>query len=146
MKAMNALVAMTVVSVATATYAHTGVKNAAVKARMDSMGTIAGNMKVLGDMAKGVRAFDAGQAQVAAAGIATEAGKTPGLFKAQEDDPKSEAKDAIWQNFSDFTAKAVALETAASQASTQITSIETLRTAMGQIGGTCGACHKVYRE
>jgi len=145
-RAINTLAAITILSAATAAYAHTNVKNAAVKARMDLMGTIAGNMKVLGDMAKGARAFDAGKAQVAASAIAEGAGKTPALFKAQEDDPKSEAKPAIWQNFADFTAKAAAMEGAASQAAGALTSVDALRTAVGQIGATCGACHKVYRE
>lgn len=133
------------VCVATGTFAHDGVKNPAVKARMDSMGTIRENVKLLGTMAKGGTAFDAAAAQLAAEAIAREAARTPGLFGSNEDDPLSEARASIWDSFDDFTAKAESLEDAAMSAQ-NIETIEDLATALPAIGASCKACHATYRE
>ena len=140
-----ALTAITV-TLAGAAFAHTGVKNAAVKARMDGMSAIAAEMKTLGQMAKGAIAFDAGMAKAAAANIAKHAAETPTLFEAEEDDPKSEAKAEIWENFADFTAKSDRLEALALELSLGIAVESDLATAMKSLGATCQACHKDYRE
>ena len=84
---------------ATGALAHQGVKNAAVKARMDAMSAIGKDMKVLGGMAKGEAPFDEKVAQMAVSSIADHAAKTFELFEANETDPKSEAKPAIWGDF-----------------------------------------------
>ena len=126
--------------------AHTGVKNAAVKARMDAMSGIGAEMKALGQMAKGAATFDVDSARASAAAIAHHAAATPNLFKANEDDPKSEAKSSIWANFDDFTAKAVAMETVALGLSASITKANDLGPAMGALGATCKSCHAAYRE
>ncbi len=131
---------------ATAAFAHSGVKNAAVKARMDAMSSIGAEMKTLGEMTKGVSAFDVSIARAAAASIADHAAETPDLFRAEEDDPKSEATPAIWADFDDFTAKAVALENAARGASSTISSVDDLAPAMKALGETCKACHADYRQ
>ncbi|WP_425050912.1 c-type cytochrome [Psychromarinibacter sp. S121] len=131
---------------ATAAIAHSAVENEAVKARMDSMSTIGMNLKTLGDMAKGTTDFNADAANAAAAAIAEEAAMVPALFEPQEDDPESEALPAIWENWDDFTAKAGDLETAASDASGSIASVEDIGAAMQAIGPTCMACHRAYRE
>jgi len=132
--------------VATAAFAHQGVKNATVKARMDGMSAIADNMKVLGNMAKGKVAFDAATAQAAARAIAEEAGQTPALFKAQEDDPKSEAKPGIWDNFSDFSTKSDELKNVALTLSTSLDTLDDVRAGVGALGRACKACHSRYRE
>ncbi|KAJ57006.1 hypothetical protein ACMU_00510 [Actibacterium mucosum KCTC 23349] len=129
---------------ASAALAHSGVKNPAVQARMNAMMDIAGATKVLGDMAKGVRAFDVTAAQAAAAQIAEQATQMPTLFAVPENDPKSEAAAAIWQDFPDFSDKAKALQDAA-QAAMQIDTPTALQASMAQIGGTCTACHQAYR-
>jgi cytochrome c556 len=130
---------------ATAALAHQGVKNPAVKARMDGMSAIAENMKTLGQMAKGATAFDAGTARSAAAAIAEHAAATPSLFEANETDPKSEARSEIWSNFEDFAAKATELETIATGFSTSINGPADLNAAMGALGANCKSCHSVYR-
>lgn len=135
----------TIMLVATAALAHSGVKNATVKARMDAMSGIAAEMKTLGLMAKGTSAFNANQAKAAAAAIASHAANTPELFRAEEDDPKSEATPAIWTNFEDFTTKAGALEDIAGNLSMSISSSADLGPAMKSLGDTCKACHKDYR-
>ncbi|WP_299755691.1 cytochrome c [uncultured Boseongicola sp.] len=129
-----------------AAFAHSGVKNAAVKARMDAMSGIGAEMKILGTMAKGVTVFDQTAARAAAAGIAKHAAGTPVLFEADEDDPKSEAKAEIWTNFDDFVKKSQNLEGIAAGLSTTIASEADLGIAMKSLGASCHACHKAYRE
>ena len=129
-----------------AAFAHEGVKNPAVMARMHGMKDITSDVKVLGNMAKGTVAFDQGAAQAALASLARHAGETPALFEAPEDDPKSEALPAIWDNFDDFTAKSLELETLATGLSSTLTSKEDLPSALQQIGANCTSCHKLYRK
>ena len=128
-----------------AALAHEGVKNPAVMARMDGMSTIGAATKTLGQMAKGEKPFDAATAQAAASRIADEAARIEGLFKAKEDDPKSESLPTVWTDFPDFVAKARKLEDAASRAS-NLTTGDELQTSLREIGATCSACHKVYRK
>ncbi|MBE3638755.1 c-type cytochrome [Mangrovicoccus algicola] len=117
-----------------------------VVARTDAMKTIGRNMRVLGDMAKGSAAFDAAAAQEAAAAVAAEAAAIPALFEDPAQDPASESRPVIWEQYDDFTAKAADLERAASGAASQITAAADLGPAMGAIGATCKACHSTYRE
>lgn len=131
---------------ATAALAHTGVKNPAVMARMNGMSAISDNVEVLGTMAKGQVAFDAASAQAAARAIAQHSAESIDLFKAQETDPKSEALPAIWENFDDFTAKALELQAVANDLSEKISTVEDVRAGMRAIGQSCKACHKLYRE
>lgn len=129
-----------------AAFAHTDVKNAAVKARMHAMMSIGAEMKILGQMAKGATPFDQSAARAAAASIAKYAAQTPALFEAKEDDPKSEAKPEIWTSFDDFVKQSRALETLASELSTSIASKADVATAMKSLGASCQTCHKAYRE
>ena len=112
---------------------------------MDGMSAIAENMKILGQMAKGVIEFDATTARSASSAIAKHAAATPKLFEANETDPKSEARPEIWSNFEDFTAKATELERVANGFSTFINQPTDLNAAMGAFGSTCKSCHSVYR-
>ncbi len=125
--------------------AHNGVQNAAVKARMDAMSGTVADMKILGLMAKGTTPFDADVAR-AATTITSHAAATPELFEAEESDPKSEAKPAIWANFDDFSSKAEELEAVALGLSTSIASFDDLGPAMPNLGTTCKSCHAVYRQ
>ena len=133
-----------ILSAATA-LAHEGVQNPAVKARMDLMGQIAAETKVIGDMAKGTAPFDPARARAAALAMAEHAARVPALFKAPEDDPKSEALPAIWDDFADFTRKNDAMADAARAASGLETEAD-LRAALVVLGDACAACHKDYRE
>ncbi len=135
-----------VILLGTQLLAHEGVKNPDVMARMHGMKTIAENMKVVGDMVKGTQPFDAAAAGAAMAGVAEAAGQTPALFTPQEDDPKSEALPAIWENFDDFTSKSQEMERIAAQLSTSIETFEDAQAAMVALGETCKACHSRYRE
>ena len=131
---------------ATTALAHQGVKNPAVKARMDGMSAIAQNMKTLGQMVKGATAFDAENARAAARAIAEHASATPELFEAEETDPKSEARPEIWANFADFTEKASRLERTAQELSVSIKAPADLKAAMNALGADCKSCHSTYRQ
>lgn len=140
------IVAAIAVVAATAAFAHSGVENEAVKARMDAMSAIGDSMKTIGSMAKGQVPFDTEAARLAVASIAEHAGETPALFEANVTDPKSEALPAIWDNFADFTAKAAALEEVALTLSTSIQGSDDLGPALGALGAACKACHTQYRQ
>lgn len=145
---MNRLTVFGVIAIISAGVAgaHSNVQNAAVKARMDAMSGIAAEMKTLGQMAKGATAFNRGSARAAATAIAAHAAATPGLFMAEETDPKSEAKASIWVHFEDFAAKAGAMENAALGLSNSIDSTDDLGPAMQALGATCKSCHTTYRQ
>lgn len=117
-----------------------------VRARQEAMGLIGANMKTIGEMAQGKTAFDAAAAQAAFAAIAEKAEVVPALFETKSNtDPEAEAKDALWDNWDDFTAKAAALK-AAAEAGTSVDGPEALGAAAGPLGGACQACHKAYKE
>jgi len=145
MKFVNAIACLSIIA-AGAAFAHGGVKNAAVMARMDAMSSIGAETKALGKMAKGETKFDAKAARAAAALIAKHAAATPDLFRAREDDPKSEALPTIWTNFEDFTEKSHALEALAMKYSQAIKQPSDLAQAMAELGKSCKACHKIYRK
>ena len=131
---------------ASAALAHDGVQNPAVMARMHGMAEIAAQMKRLGDMVKGTVPFDATVAREASAGIADHAAQVPGLFRAEETDPKSEALPAIWDDFADFSARSDQLAEIASGFSTAITQPADLGPALAALGATCRSCHQIYRK
>lgn len=133
-------------ALAGAAIAHTGVKNPAVMARMDAMRGVADKMKIFGQMAEQETEFDATAARAAAAAIAQYAKETPSLFKERENDPKSEAKRAIWENFPDFTAKSQTMERVAVAIAGSISTPDDLHRALKELGDTCLSCHKTYRE
>ena len=143
---MLTLTFFAILALATTALAHNGVKNAAVMARMNGMTAIAANLKTIGQMVKGKTQFNATTAKSAANAIAAHAADSSDLFRARETDPKSEAKDLIWQNYADFESKARDLETAALNAARSIEAKSDLAPALTAIATTCKACHKLYRE
>jgi cytochrome c556 len=123
--------------------AKEGVQDPTVKARMELMGVIAMNTKVLGDMAGGKAAFDAAAAEAAKAAMVAASAEIAAKFEAQATDPVSEAKPEIWANWDDFTKKAGALNAAA--AALDASSVEGVQAGMGAIGGACKDCHTSFR-
>ena len=135
--------ALGLVMLAGAALAHSGVKNAEVKARMGLMGEIKEATAVLGEMAKGQRAFDAAQAAAAREVLIDRAGRIGAAFEAEETDPKSEARPEIWSDWPGFTAKADAMAAAAD--ALQVGSLAEVRAGMSGLAESCGGCHKLYR-
>lgn len=142
---MRVTIIFVITLLATAAYAHEGVKNPSVMARMQSMKTIAADTKTLVQMSRGQITFDRAAMQVAASRIAAEAEATPGLYADKADDPKSEALPAIWENWDDFKKISADLARTA-EAFQSITAQPDMAAAVAAMGATCSACHKAYRE
>lgn len=140
---LKTVVAVTAVLAASAAFAHEGVKDPNVKARMMLMGDVKDNMGVLGGMAKGAIPFDAAKAEMAKAGLIASAQGIPAAWETNAMDPKSESLPAIWENWDAFVGKAQAMETAVG--SVDVSSLEGIQGGMRTIGATCGSCHKSYR-
>ncbi|MDP2081848.1 MAG: cytochrome c [Pseudotabrizicola sp.] len=131
------------VLVAGVAVAKEGVQDPTVKARMDLMGTIGMNVKVLGDMATDKVAFDAAAALAAQEALVAASADIAAKFEPQATDPVAEAKPEIWTNWDDFVAKAGALNAAAT--SLDPASLDSVKAGMGAVGGTCRDCHSTYR-
>ncbi|WP_171169642.1 cytochrome c [Ruegeria sp. HKCCA0370] len=125
-------------------------ENPAVKARTSIMQLYSFNLGTLGGMAKGEVEYDAEAATRAANNLVvlTQIDQAA-MWPAGSDnasDPSTRALPAIWENFPDVSAKgqamaeaAVAMQAAAGQ------DVDALKAAMGDLGGSCSACHKAYR-
>ncbi|MCA3446390.1 MAG: cytochrome c [Rhodobacter sp.] len=125
-------------------FAKDGVQDPTVKARMDLMGVIAANTKVLGEMAGGKATFTAEAAATAKANLAAAAAEIPAKFEPQATDPLSDAKPEVWTNWADFVTKSEALLAQAEALDTS--SLESVQAGMAGIGGACKACHSVYKN
>ena len=124
--------------------AHEGAKGV-VKERMDLMKGQAKQMKLIGDMAKGKKKFDAAKAAAAAHDLGATTKKIPELFPEGSNKHPSEALDAVWKrdrfkgDAHDAEAAANALESAL-QASGQ-----DWKAAFQKMTDACKACHESFR-
>lgn len=132
--------------VASVVFAHSGVKNEDVMKRMKQMNEMASNMKVIGAMMKEQQSFDLSLAKAAIAKIGELAADTSTSFTIKADDPKSEAKPIIWDEFDEFTKLADALTNDAILLQSSLAGPEGLRNVMTTLGGVCKQCHSRYRE
>ena len=144
MKIVTKTILVGALILAGAAFAKDGVQDPTVKARMDLMGVIAANTKVLGQMAGGEATFEAAAAATAKANLVAAAAEIPAKFEPQATDPVSDAKPDVWTNWADFVTKSEALLAAAEALDT--TSLESIQAGMGGIGGACKACHSVYKN
>ncbi|MCX7646535.1 MAG: cytochrome c [Rhodobacteraceae bacterium] len=124
--------------------------DAAVKARKAHMQLYAFNLGVLGGMAKGEIAYDAGRAAEAAGNIAALASLSQAGYwpegSAQGQVEGSRALPALWTNGDDVMAKAKAFQEAVTAlAAAAGTDLAALQGAIGPVGQACGACHESYR-
>ena len=141
---MKKLAIITVaISMSGATIHAHSVENPSVQKRMDVMKEIKGAMGVLGGMAKGAIAFDATAAGAAQNTLIEQSGMVAATFEANETDPKSEALPAIWENWDTFVEMAEDLTFAAE--GLDASSLDGVRSGLGNIGASCGACHKKFR-
>ena len=92
--------------------AHEGAKGV-VKERMDLMKGQAKQMKLIGDMAKGKKKFDAAKAAAAAHDLGLTTKKIPELFPEGSNGHPSEALDAVWKEWDRFKGDAQDAEAAA---------------------------------
>lgn len=125
-----------------AIHAHS-VENPVVQKRMDLMKEIKSAIGVLGGMAKGTIAFDVVAATAAQTTLIEQSELVATTFEANETDPKSEALPSIWENWDTFVEMADDLTFAAE--GLNVTSLDGVRGGLGNIGASCGACHKKFR-
>ena len=128
------------------TLAHSGVLNKDVAARMTLMSSMGRNMGVLGKMLQKKAPFDRGKAVEAINNIEQLAVETPTVFEKKVLDPKSEAKDLIWEEFETFTKISNGLATSAKQLSSSMKSFDDLRPALITLSQSCKECHSRFRE
>ena len=141
MKTTTRVLALVIATAAGAVFAAEAT-DPTVKAWQELMDSNAGAAKTLGGMAAGKADFDAAAAAAAKDTLVANAKNITTVFKTQASDPKSKAKPEIWANWSDFEAKAKALEDAA--AALDASSLDGVKAGMDAVGGACGACHKAY--
>ncbi|MXQ08895.1 cytochrome c [Alphaproteobacteria bacterium GH1-50] len=137
------IIAALSLTIASAAFAHSGVKDPQVKAWMENMKSIATETKTLGQMARGMTPFDRDAAEAALASLEAHAARIPDVFARPAEDPLSEAQPTIWTEPEDFTRAATALRSAARL---PVETADDLRAAMGAIGSTCKECHGRYRQ
>ena len=126
--------------------AHSGVLNKDVAARMTLMSNMGRNMGVLGRMLKKKTPFDQVKASEAINNIEQLAVETPRVFEKRVLDPKSEAKELIWEEFETFTKISNSLATSAKQLSSSMKSFDDLRPALITLSQSCKECHSRFRE
>lgn len=128
-------------------------------AQADTAGAVADRQayfKSLGQQAKKMgelaKSFDPAAAKAQAAQLAPLLAKDfktifPAGTSAREIPGDNEARPEIWANFDDFLKKEAAFKAAgeALVAAAQGTDAKAFAAAMGQMGGTCKACHDAYR-
>ncbi len=120
-----------------------------VKARQAVMKELGSNVGAITKMLKGEAPYDAAVAQKSADAIAAAAKKAPDAFKPNTGDAgPTEAKATIWSNWQGFAEKAAALDTEASKLADVAKKGDqaALAEQMKALGGTCGACHREFRE
>jgi cytochrome c556 len=131
---------------ATLASAHEGATGV-VKERMDLMDSQKDAMKVIGDMAKGKRPFDAAAATKAANDIHATSKKIPDLFPEGSDGGESEALPAVWEKWDRFTANADDLATAADALAKALgdSASTDWKPAFQKVGEVCKSCHEDFR-
>ena len=129
---------------ATILWAQSGIKDPIVVKRMKLMYSMADNTKVLGQMIRKQIPFDAELAMEALTAIGDLAKATPAAFEINVSDPKTGAKQIIWDEFKDFSELANQLADIA--ATNSISTYDDLRPVLMQTARSCKACHSKYRK
>jgi len=73
----------------------------------------------------------------------------PSYFPAGSNESPSEARDAIWEDWKDFEAKSAGFEQAArnlNQAAKERQPVANLQVLYSELGASCKACHKAYKD
>ena len=116
-----------------------------IKTRQDGFGDY---KKAMGEIKDALGRDQVTAAAAPAQRIEAFAGKIPGLFPPGSDKGKTGAKEVIWANFPDFTAKAKDLEGAAKTLSAAASTGDKAATgkAFAALADNCKACHQRYRS
>ncbi len=107
------------------------------------------NMAPLGGMAKGAIPYDTQTMQTNGMRMEQLADMLSDYLKVdtRKFDVDTEAKDTLWDNYSDVESKIGDLKAAAANLQSVATSGDeaSYRKAIGQLGGTCKSCHDDYK-
>jgi cytochrome c556 len=116
-----------------------------VKERMDMMEVMGKRLKAIRDRVDGKRDLAAIKADAEA--IASHAPHVVHLFPPGSTQRPTDAKAAIWQNWTDFERKATALEVESKKLiSVRLDDFSALNTQVRAVSQTCRACHETYRS
>ena len=123
----------------------------AVKARQAHMTLLAGNLGVLGGMARGNADYDAELAQAAADNLVALSSIDQRFYwpegSSNAEIEGTKALPAIWEQPDEFAGHIADLLAASeAMAAAAGTGLEGLTGAMGGLGGACGACHQTFRS
>ncbi|MCF2903937.1 cytochrome c [Octadecabacter sp. CECT 8868] len=147
MKSLSLLAGTAVLAVATIATAHADEDmHPTVVARHAQMQLYAYNVGILGGMAQGKIDYDAEAAQTAADNMVALTSMNTASFWPEGTAEGTKAQPAIWENLDDFMSKGedLAFE-AQGMADVAGNDLASLQGAMGNLGGTCSACHREYR-
>ncbi len=112
-------------------------------ARSNLMQNIRSEFSVLARMAQEKIQFDESLAESTRLTLLNLAASAPTIFEDNELPINSEALPAIWENWEDFVEKAD--DFAFMIEGLETSSADTLAAGLGNIGQSCGSCHKAYR-
>ena len=137
------IIATTASSIA---FAHSGVKDQNVKERMLLMKAMAENTKLIGQMLKKQTPFELNEVKRALEQLSSLSLQTPTVFEINATDPKSEAKQNIWDEFDEFTKLSNELAKSTSELAILVEDVDDLRPTLMKVSEGCKACHSNYRE
>jgi cytochrome c556 len=115
-----------------------------VKERMDAMESMAKSIKAITQRIRDNRDIELVKAD--ARSIHALAQTMTSMFPPRSNQHPSEARGSIWQNWSDFEAKAQALVVESDKlANAQVRDAKSLATQARAVSQACGQCHEKYR-
>ncbi|MEO0542651.1 MAG: cytochrome c [Pseudomonadota bacterium] len=140
------LAIVAVAGASTLAYAHSGATGA-VKTRMDTMKSIADDMKAISTTLRN-KELRYGLIGAAANRIEGHSARVPAEFREKDLSKPTEAIALIWDQFDDFTRQSRDMEIAAralERAALDGAKPEVILARFKTLGDTCGACHRDYR-
>ncbi|MEL6919438.1 MAG: cytochrome c [Pseudomonadota bacterium] len=140
------VLSLCVVLAASAALAHSGATGA-VKARMDTMKSIANDMKAISTTLRN-KQLRYGLIGAAANRIEGHSARVPSEFRERDTTPPSEAAPVIWDQFGAFADLSRRMEEAArdlERAALDEEKGDVLVAKFRALGATCSACHRDYR-